>query len=296
MAVVGNFYFSIFLRLTWKFLDLESERGGSFCWPNNKIIDRHGHRPHDDYQCNFKYSAIYSTCTCLVERKGTNEWLNQITKRMITVCWPSSQQERMNDWTATARPWRDGRPMISRYCRLERCECDWSGSTYCIYYCQHPFRPYISTHANCQVVVCSASMTNYYGYLSSVSIYTTSRAGNGMMDHACWMLTQQSQFWFDLQLKILTPTHGPPNWSASPIGQGGTVTSTCIRPKSVFSQPASTGLFVRQPNIFMDRSWPAATTRWFEMHTWSLTHLPLCSKGGLSASIIDCFQTAVFLS
>jgi hypothetical protein len=39
MAVVGNFYFSIFLRLTWKFLDLESERGGSVCWSNNNIID-----------------------------------------------------------------------------------------------------------------------------------------------------------------------------------------------------------------------------------------------------------------
>jgi len=39
MAVVGNFYFSIFLRLTWEFLDLESERGSSVCWPNNKIID-----------------------------------------------------------------------------------------------------------------------------------------------------------------------------------------------------------------------------------------------------------------
>ena len=39
MVVVGNFYFSSFLRLTWEFLDLESERGGSVCWPNNKIID-----------------------------------------------------------------------------------------------------------------------------------------------------------------------------------------------------------------------------------------------------------------
>ena len=39
MAVVGNFYFSIFLRLMWEFLGLESERGGSVCWPNNKIID-----------------------------------------------------------------------------------------------------------------------------------------------------------------------------------------------------------------------------------------------------------------
>jgi len=39
MSVVGNFYFSIFLRLTWEFLGLESERGGSVCWSNNKIID-----------------------------------------------------------------------------------------------------------------------------------------------------------------------------------------------------------------------------------------------------------------
>ena len=37
MAVVGDFYFSIFL-LMWEFLDLEGERGGSVCWPNNKII------------------------------------------------------------------------------------------------------------------------------------------------------------------------------------------------------------------------------------------------------------------
>jgi len=37
MAVVGNFYFSIFLRLTWEFLGLESEHGDSVCWPNNKI-------------------------------------------------------------------------------------------------------------------------------------------------------------------------------------------------------------------------------------------------------------------
>ena len=39
MAVVGNFYFSIFLRLTWKFLGFESEREGSVYWPTNKIID-----------------------------------------------------------------------------------------------------------------------------------------------------------------------------------------------------------------------------------------------------------------
>jgi hypothetical protein len=39
MAVVGNFYFSIFLQLTWEFLDIESERGASVCWPNNNIID-----------------------------------------------------------------------------------------------------------------------------------------------------------------------------------------------------------------------------------------------------------------
>ena len=39
MAVVGNFYFFYFFRLTWEFLDLKSERGGSVCWPNNKIMD-----------------------------------------------------------------------------------------------------------------------------------------------------------------------------------------------------------------------------------------------------------------
>ena len=39
MAVVGSFYFSIFRQLTWKFLGFESERGGSVCWLNNKIID-----------------------------------------------------------------------------------------------------------------------------------------------------------------------------------------------------------------------------------------------------------------
>ena len=41
MILVGNFYFSIFLRLTWKLLGLKSERGVSVCWPNNKIIDFH---------------------------------------------------------------------------------------------------------------------------------------------------------------------------------------------------------------------------------------------------------------
>ena len=39
MAVVDNFNLFYFLRLTWEFLDLESERGCSVCWPNNKIIE-----------------------------------------------------------------------------------------------------------------------------------------------------------------------------------------------------------------------------------------------------------------
>ena len=39
MTVVGNLNFSYFLRLTWEFLDFESECGGSVCWPNNKIIE-----------------------------------------------------------------------------------------------------------------------------------------------------------------------------------------------------------------------------------------------------------------
>ena len=44
MAVVSIFYFSIFLKLMWEFLGLESKRGGSVCWPNNKIIDRYDPR------------------------------------------------------------------------------------------------------------------------------------------------------------------------------------------------------------------------------------------------------------
>ena len=51
MAVVGNFYFSIFLQLTGEFLGLESERGGSVCWPNNKIIDMK--LPHIDVCSQF---------------------------------------------------------------------------------------------------------------------------------------------------------------------------------------------------------------------------------------------------
>ena len=39
MVVVGIFYFSNFLRLMWEFISFESERGGSVCWPNNKIMD-----------------------------------------------------------------------------------------------------------------------------------------------------------------------------------------------------------------------------------------------------------------
>ena len=38
MAMVGNFNFFYFLRLTWEFLNLKSECGGSVCWSNNKII------------------------------------------------------------------------------------------------------------------------------------------------------------------------------------------------------------------------------------------------------------------
>ena len=37
IEVVGNFNFSYFLRLTWEFLRLQIKRGGSVCWPNNKI-------------------------------------------------------------------------------------------------------------------------------------------------------------------------------------------------------------------------------------------------------------------
>lgn len=39
MAMVGNFSFLIFLWLTWEFVGLESDRGGSVSWSNIYIID-----------------------------------------------------------------------------------------------------------------------------------------------------------------------------------------------------------------------------------------------------------------
>ena len=56
MAVVGNFIFLFFLRLMWDFLDLESERGGSICWPNNKIIDNKGQK---NQAISYKKSDIF---------------------------------------------------------------------------------------------------------------------------------------------------------------------------------------------------------------------------------------------
>ena len=62
MAVVGHFYFSIFLRLTWEFLGLESERGDSVCWPNNKIIDVQTHRWNSNikYFCFSNLNVVFS--------------------------------------------------------------------------------------------------------------------------------------------------------------------------------------------------------------------------------------------
>ena len=60
---MGNFYFFIFIRLTWEFLDFESECGGSVYWPNNKIID-------SSSQSKSKILNIYIlpfifACTCV---------------------------------------------------------------------------------------------------------------------------------------------------------------------------------------------------------------------------------------
>ena len=62
MAVVNNFYFSIFLRLTWEFLGLQSERGGSVCWPNNKIIDVQTYRRNSNikYFCFSNLNVVFS--------------------------------------------------------------------------------------------------------------------------------------------------------------------------------------------------------------------------------------------
>ena len=62
MAVVDNFYFSIFLRLTWEFLGLESERGGLVCYPNNKIIDRYPFTFDHEYVrfcIDWRYNIVY---------------------------------------------------------------------------------------------------------------------------------------------------------------------------------------------------------------------------------------------
>ena len=58
MAVMGNLFFSIFLRLTWEFLSPKSERGGSVCCPNNKIIDR--------YQPLYYYCIFFFVFTYIV--------------------------------------------------------------------------------------------------------------------------------------------------------------------------------------------------------------------------------------
>ena len=55
MAVIGNLNLFYFLRLTWEFLDFEGERGGSICWPNNKIIDE---RPAVLHMCYQKVTLI----------------------------------------------------------------------------------------------------------------------------------------------------------------------------------------------------------------------------------------------
>jgi len=61
MAVVGNFYFCIFLRLTREFLGLESECGGSVCWPSNKIID--SERDVKKIVVNFTFAEEKKMCS-----------------------------------------------------------------------------------------------------------------------------------------------------------------------------------------------------------------------------------------
>ena len=62
MTVVDNLNFSYFLRLTWKFLGLESECGDSVCWSNNKIID-----------------FLAALCCCgNLKKKGENEHITRL--------------------------------------------------------------------------------------------------------------------------------------------------------------------------------------------------------------------------
>ena len=71
MAVVDNFYFSIFLRLMWEFLDLESEREVSIYWPNNKIIDP-------------QHIQILEQIVGRVERDGFRTYLTSLGTRSWT--------------------------------------------------------------------------------------------------------------------------------------------------------------------------------------------------------------------
>ena len=127
---MDTFYFSIFLRLTWKFLGFESECGGSVCWPNNKIIDRlawswTGHGGYTKYMraslsitcssCNvvlthpFRYviSHIIS-CIWLISSVASSAndifplysliklWVTQATK--ISICVSISYNSAASTW------------------------------------------------------------------------------------------------------------------------------------------------------------------------------------------------------
>ena len=81
MVVVSNLDFFSFFRLMWEFLGLESERGGSVCWSNNKIIEdvvRYNFIPIilKLFLNNLSRSSIHrfeNFCDCAGRRRGWSE-------------------------------------------------------------------------------------------------------------------------------------------------------------------------------------------------------------------------------
>jgi len=84
MSVVGNFYF---FRLMWEFLDLESECGGSVCWPNNKIIDYIYFGPSDRnslaWSLNLSHALINRPPTPLTTKRRTPEMYTYISLNLL---------------------------------------------------------------------------------------------------------------------------------------------------------------------------------------------------------------------
>ena len=89
--MVGNFYFSIFLRLTWEFLSLESEREGSVCWSNNKIIDWSNYS-----HLTFRILVLFSINLAKLRIVWLKKNQNVLHFRTEVVCFLADQKHGLN--------------------------------------------------------------------------------------------------------------------------------------------------------------------------------------------------------